>query len=449
MAMAYPSNRPKVAVARPRDTQPTRPRPLPANDNPKPRIPRIPANDNLPKPGRLNLNPLPRSRESFPHLRGRALRLLGLEDIGSALLIGAIEWAGYAGGAQVWRVGNNWTLHHTCPKTGAYQWNSSGGLICLTRQSGLAGSMKQSPDEVLVAVPAATGLTQWTNPYPHPSNPAVSVWDTVQMFQRVSGQPALPAPRMVNVWSPAPQPLELPFHKPWLIPTVDPLEWPIGVPYMPVPVPWPMIPHLPQIDPNRDPLEQPRRGPRPTPRPRPSPYPSPGPRPDGQPVSRPVPVEPPAPGNLPSIDIGIEPGKLPSVNSNGQHARRPPRKGEKEKKGGANHGLYAALSSPGGILAIAGAITEANDMLKALYESLPVRVRRWKGRDGKWRNTAITPQDMVKELYKHADQIDIDKFQMNFLKNEIGDAVLGIASKSKGGREGLGGFGGYHAGPAL
>lgn len=454
-AMAYPSNRPKVGLPGGRDSQPTTPGrkspPVPDNDNLPRRRPPVPANDNIPKPGRMNLNPLPRAAESFPHLPPKALALLEINpgDLGALLLIAGIEWAGYVGGAMVTRVGNNWTQTLQCPKTPGYQWNSANSGTCAVRQSGLAASMKSSPEELLAANPGAIAMTHFTSPYQHPTfpnGPAVPVWDVVQTYVRVTGQPALPAPRNTGIWSPAAQPLEVPWEQPWFIPAVDPLSWPIGVPQLPMPVPYPMIPRLPSVDPNRDPLEQPSRGPRPSPRPRPGEVP--GARPVPGPSNFPLP-EPYAPGNLPSVDIHIDGRGRVAVNPNGAHGQRPPGKGEKEKKGGSNPALRAVLSAPGGPLAIGGALSEMADLVDALYKSVPARVRRWRGRDGKWREAAITPTGKIQFIYENISQVDLQKFQMNWLKNEIGDAVIGLASKSKGGRAGLGGFGGWHAGPAM
>ena len=56
-----------------------------------------------------------------------------------------------------------------------------------------------------------------------------------------------------------------------------------------------------------------------------------------------------------------------------------------------------------------GSYTEVDDTVAALYKGLPWKLRRWRGRDGVWRDRDITSVDRAKRLYQLLGQLDVQK----------------------------------------
>lgn len=114
------------------------------------------------------------------------------------------------------------------------------------------------------------------------------------------------------------------------------------------------------------------------------------------------------------MEITPKPGRKPKP----EHALKRPPKGTKEKKG-------LVLGTNASALARAvGEITEGLDHTEALWEALPWEYRTWE--HGK----ATTPQQMVQDLWKNAEHIDLTKAMINLLENEAEDRLIGRANKA-------------------
>lgn len=224
---------------------------------------------------------------------------------------------------------------------------------------------------------------------------------------------------------PYPPPAELPGV---ILPQPDPLPYPY--PFAPQP-----YPHTPPVT-----------------RPRDEPYPQPDPYPRPQPSPRPAPTPSPAPGTVapvPAIEFTPHGGVAP-----GWHEQRPPTPDEREKKKRLNPGTSAAwLNFMNNAI---GSYTEVDDTVTALYKGLPWYVRRWKGRDGVWRDRDITSVARAARLGEHLGKLIIEDAITNLIVNGLTDEAFGLvgnALKQKTkelGKEGLWqGFQGPQAGGSL
>lgn len=182
------------------------------------------------------------------------------------------------------------------------------------------------------------------------------------------------------------------------IPTFYPPAIPIGRAIgLPLPMPWHIIPHVPNT-PWRDVGNNP-------PGVMPEPY---------------VPVVPPSglPYVSPPVDVIF--GSPPAVplKSSTFHEVRPPGKGEKERK-------VRVM----GRIPFAGAITESLDFLNVLYYSLPKEyLPRYRGTRYILRHP--TPLQKAEAVYTHLDKVDLQAFARG-LTNEIAiDKVIGLAGRS-------------------
>jgi len=193
-----------------------------------------------------------------------------------------------------------------------------------------------------------------------------------------------------------PNPAYIPPQEGWVVPP-SPLELPYPYPFAAPPVP--VTPPLTR--PNQEPGYQPR----------PQPKPSPAPRP----LAPPGAVAP-----VPAIEW--TPGE-PATS--GFHERRPPiRDKEKEKKKRLKPGTAAAwLNFMSGAI---GSYTEVDDTVAALYKGLPWKLRRWRGRDGVWRDRDITSVDRAKRLYQLLGQLDVQKGIEEIIKQQLSDAAFGM-----------------------
>jgi len=126
------------------------------------------------------------------------------------------------------------------------------------------------------------------------------------------------------------------------------------------------------------------------------------------------------PYELPSLNIDIRPN-APIVSAPGGSGNIPPPPGDKERK-------YRSPMTAG-IRGILAGATGGNDAIGAFYDSLPSKLRRWKGRDGKWRNRDISPQTKLARLLQNSKDIDLPTALENLLKNEFEDRVIGGLSK--------------------
>lgn len=236
--------------------------------------------------------------------------------------------------------------------------------------------------------------------------------------------PPFPFPPQPSWWRPVGDPTPLPENAPWPVPpnpAYPPFPWeglpardpkPLGpgaAPARPAP---PVAPWKPPLVPG--PIQ-------PIPKPRPGALPLPLPQ------VPPVPYVPTAPWQEPVWDWEIKPEPDPRFPTTrpprpAPHARRPPRpRREKERK---------RRSAAAGLLWwAANMITESTDYIKAAYNALPWKVRRFKGKNGKWMDKDITPQDRLNRIHDHIEDLDIYEFAKNVAINNLQDAALGKASQ--------------------
>lgn len=108
------------------------------------------------------------------------------------------------------------------------------------------------------------------------------------------------------------------------------------------------------------------------------------------------------------------------AQSSASHVRRPPRAREKERK--ARLGRMASF-----LWHAAGPITETVDFVESLYKSLPksLRGKLWY----KYGRRNLTPQEMMTELYRNSDKINIKDALVAYTQNQIEDLVFGQAGK--------------------
>lgn len=185
----------------------------------------------------------------------------------------------------------------------------------------------------------------------------------------------------------------------------DPLEMPYPYPFAPAPHP---------VNP---PLTRPGQEPGVSPQPQPQPQPRPAPRPV------PVPVGAIAP--IPSINY--RPGERPEA---GYHEQRPPTEHEVEKKKRLKPGTSVAWLQF--MNQAVGSYTEMDDTIAALYKGLPWHLRRWRGRDGVWRDRDIRSDTRAKRLFELLGQLDVEKAIEEVIKQQLTDAAFGtVGNKLK------------------
>jgi len=186
-----------------------------------------------------------------------------------------------------------------------------------------------------------------------------------------------------------------------------PTEWPS----LPVIVHWPTPPtELPYPYPYSEPPPIVRR--RPEPEPAPEPAPAPEVPPGGQPG---VGWSPTDPGGMP----------VPVI-----HPIQPPPPGDVEKKKRIKPGVSPAWW--GFLARTGGSFMEVDDYVSAIYRALPWKLRRWRGRDGVWRDRAANTADRLKVLYDNLGELSIQDAVINLIKNEGNDRAWGyVGNKLK------------------
>lgn len=262
---------------------------------------------------------------------------------------------------------------------------------------------------------------------PGPLLQAPSAWldpNNLPIFQPVP--PLRPLPPMLpqpNWWRPPGDPSPIVPDGPWPTP-INPIYPPLPGEAWPSPADTPSVAPAPWQPPKAVPSPwQPPLVPKPVePLPRPRPRPWPAPELPLPPVPR-VPDFPVRPWERPVWELDATPDPRAPVPRPvpGSHATRPPKRGDKEAK---------KRSPAAGLLWwAANAATEATDYVKAAYNALPWQVRRFKGRDGKWRDKDITPQDRLWRIHRHIEQLDVYEFAKNVALNNAQDLALGKVSK--------------------
>lgn len=384
-----PGSGPKPATRRP----PTRdPRAHPWRPKP-PKIPMTPQGPlfpGAPKPK----NPVFGKRPPMPFpatLPGKLKPLIPLLRLHPLINFGLWAWTGY----ELWQwwqqqglpaTPNGGYLHCQGPRPPRrvkYGWARFS--ICATYQP-------PPPNDYDVIPPRPKGvsgnwLIQWEQSGIAPKY-STTRFDTVQQWYYGNTVPVGGVP------NPFPEP-DIPFVV--LPPEENPYPYPFAPP------PYPATPPLT--------------------RPRDEPYPQPDPYPRPQPSPRPAPTPSPAPGAvapIPAIEWGTDSGIKP-----GWHEQRPPREDEREKKKRLKPGVgtqWLFLLKQG-----VGKYTEIDDTLSALYKGLPWHLRRWRGRDGVWRDRDITSVDRAKRLYQLLGELDVNKAIEEVIKQELTDLAFGTA----------------------
>ena len=155
-----------------------------------------------------------------------------------------------------------------------------------------------------------------------------------------------------------------------------------------------------------------------------SPYNVPLPAIDPIPASPPwprLPVVYPPGRHVPSIDLTPDGVKI------GWHEKRPPRRNEREKKKRLGSKNAAAWVSK--LQGWIGGFTESDDFMSALYKGLHWKVRRWRGRDGVWRDRDITSFTRAKRLGSQIGDLSIEKAITEIVKENATDWAYGKTSK--------------------
>lgn len=170
----------------------------------------------------------------------------------------------------------------------------------------------------------------------------------------------------------------------------------------------------------------------PMPEDNPYPYPfAPEPFPFHPPLVRPRPLPEPPPiiRPLPGVGGPVIPSRDLSpdgpVAAPGRHEVRPPDGTEREKKKrmspGASFKIYKFLNKYG------GSYMELDDAVAAVYKGLPWKLRRWRGRDGVWRDRDHTSASRLKRLYSSLGQLDVEKAMIELVKDQVSDYAFGKA----------------------
>lgn len=204
---------------------------------------------------------------------------------------------------------------------------------------------------------------------------------------------------------------------PWQLPDLAPP--PYAPPsYFPRPAQYPDMPYIPAPEEvpikGRPPVTRPQEVPAINiplnPGPIYQPSPRPRPQPGGQPGAGPEPGANPKPSPYPVPEWGI-------------HGKNPPNARTRERK--------TRSAGLGGLLwRLVGNVTETYDAISAVYKALPWQLRRFKGRDGKWRDKAVTPQDRARAIWDFAgkaSQSEWDAFMFQAAKNVAWEQVQDYA----------------------
>lgn len=119
------------------------------------------------------------------------------------------------------------------------------------------------------------------------------------------------------------------------------------------------------------------------------------------------------------------PKKKPVIGKN-PHTNKKPKRGEKERK----------VKSPvvGILWGAMGTVTEGMDALDAAYDALPKSVKNekppkylWGDKEGtaQWRREQNTPQAKAWKLWRNFDDMDVEKFARNMVRNHVNDMMWG------------------------
>lgn len=409
-----------------------------------------------------------------------------LQKVGGNLLRKGARWLGPAGllgsVALDWYLGPE-TTHVPIPRTGVVGWTHN---YCL---AGVKGSGAGTGQDAYCGPQTDKGA--YGNYHRTYTNLGWA-WQVDYYFQTWEDHPTIPGQiflysdhRYRSVWqysngqyhpSYGQGELDDPGRAPWPGEqfNVDPTALPAINPGAHIPMPnpgiWSHPSQLPWYNPiNPMPGGFPKPPPIQNPWPRPDPIspeaPDVGPRPDPKPNPvRPPPIEipisdvpdfPPVPVPLappglppPPWEMGEEGGEThirprmrgrPKQNQRKHHSRKP-EKGKKESKVRMKPWLAKVWY---GI----GTVTEGNDFINVLYESLDFRVKQ---REYFKRGRQPNPVEKVRIIYENINDLDTATALRKYIENDIEDKVFGFFGGQLGQASfGRGGPVGYGAGPAL
>ena len=64
-------------------------------------------------------------------------------------------------------------------------------------------------------------------------------------------------------------------------------------------------------------------------------------------------------------------------------------------------------------------------MVAAIYRALPWQLRRWRGRDGVWRERDITTKDRMERIYSSIGSLSVKKAVDNLIQDYLTDMAFG------------------------
>lgn len=143
------------------------------------------------------------------------------------------------------------------------------------------------------------------------------------------------------------------------------------------------------------------------------------PRPGRQPKPTPQPAPQPSnPTRPPSFTTVFNPwkDKVKPRSFHATHARRPPRRNEKEKK---LKGKYARAIAIG--FGLFGQFTEILDFVEVVYRSLPKHRQEFGN---------VKVEKKLRAIYAHMGEIELETLARNWLKNQIEDYLYALRGKA-------------------
>lgn len=343
--------------------------PTPANQNW--RGPPSAANDNYPKPSTPNGFKMPRGMTRLIYrFMPAAVAAYGLYKLYEL-------WAN-ANGAQQWYAPAGYQEMLNCGGSDGVKWGRNAETC--------NNSITIANMTPLIDIPRVVGGIGVNRYWWNMGQITGSRYYTKKAYMlEVPTSGAYVSPRDDPKWiAPAalPSPFNQPFIPPHIMPEMDPLALPIHQP-LPSPRPLPRTFPRPNVIPGRSPQESTNRGPRPRARP----------RPDG------------------TLNPRTLPGVVP-VTFSGSHTIKPPPKGEKHKKWSAGYAGSKAAK-------VFNAVTEANDVVNALWDQIPEHLR-----SDCAKNAMICK---AKDIYKFGEHINMAE-AINALNEEnLHDRLHGSA----------------------
>lgn len=389
-----PERRPEPRRRPPRREHPWRPKPRPKPDpKPEPKEPRQPLPKPKPKP-KPRPKPRPKPTPKLPKPKWKSFPAFPRPRLNPRILAPLL---GGAGALIGWKNGDpEWDLakfgfQKCCEVPLRLEAYTQGKVTftCGSNSGKLCGTGGQP----------FTGL--WPPPHIGPTTETRDGW--IVRIGQIDTNPARCT--WSQIWIRPGRKTSLP---PYPVPYPDIPQLPVVYPDLP-PMPWePPLPLRPEPLPH-----YPRIKPRPRPKPDPdNPKPRRPPRRDEPRVSFPE-------IDVPSIDIGpkVEPGF---------HRKEPPDYPDKEKKKRLSQGdsrrwikLLAQFKAMG------GGITEFDDFIRALYDAIPYQLRRWRGRDGVWRERDATTAARAERIWQYLGRVSITTAIANLAKNAATDKIIG------------------------